>query len=160
MLSKISCRAMAPYLTPYRLIKTMKPMEKRTLWKCAALRDQSHTKYVLKLDNVNISFKLYSLLMNLVVLELCSLWKSRMKICFLYWTMDSLRGRERGSEQNNSWYSPHVNYTQSSPLEDRGGDCWLTSACALWYCSSGRNLGGHWPWRLWASGRLLAGQAV
>lgn len=34
--------------------------------------------------HANICFKLYSLLMNLVVLELCSLWKSRMKICFLY----------------------------------------------------------------------------
>ena len=30
------------------------------------------------------------LLMNLVVLELCSLWKSRIKICFLYCMMDSL----------------------------------------------------------------------
>lgn len=32
--------------------------------------------------------------MNLVVLELCNLWKSRMKICFLYWLIDSLEIEE------------------------------------------------------------------
>lgn len=92
---------------------------------------------------------LYWLLMNFVVLELWSLWKSRMKICFLYWVMDSL---QKAKTQPVEFLHYKVTW------EDRR--YWLTVACARWCCWGGKIPGGRWFWKQWASGKLPAGQAV
>lgn len=54
---------------------------------------QERLRYDATLQSMASSILLF---MNLVVLELCSLWKSKMKICFLYCVMDSLTNTKKG----------------------------------------------------------------